>query len=131
MMDIGFNIIERNNPEIFPEKISIIKFLKGLEKGEKFSRDFAIIGVDSLIYYVENRDDISKYIKNILLDNVNQLVARNYIIQVIIEGRLEVVEDAEKPIVNYKNETFNLYQIFGRMKRIDLRHFHAPLNIQS
>ena len=131
MMDIGFNIIEKNNPEIFPERMSIVKFVKGLERGENFPPDFAIIGVDSLIYYAENRDKVSKYIRNILLDNVNQLVAGNYIIQVIIEGHLEVIEDAEKPIVNYKNETFDLYQIFGRMKRIDLRHFHAPLNIQS
>jgi len=130
-MDIGFNIISKNNPQIFAEKMSIIQFLKGLNKGEKFPPDFAVIGLDSLLYYAENKEETSKYIKNILLDNVNHLVAGNYIVQIVIEGDIQVVEDSEKPRVNYKNEEFNLYPILGRMKRLDLRYFHTPLNLQS
>jgi len=33
MMDIGFNIIHRSNPDIFKERISIIQFLKDLNEG--------------------------------------------------------------------------------------------------
>lgn len=131
MMDIGFNIVQKNNPEIFPRRTSIIRFLRGLKKGEEFPRDFAVLGVDSLIFYAEDKEEISKYIRNTLADNANQLVSKNYIIQIVIEGDLEVIEDAEKPIVKYQNESFSLYNIFGRMKRIDLEQFLAPLNIQS
>ena len=91
-MDIGFNVIEKSNPNIFKERMSIIQFIKGLSKSEKFARDFAVLGLDSLLYYAEDQDIISKYIKNILQDNANQLVGRNHIIQIVVEGQLKVID---------------------------------------
>ena len=35
MMDIGFNIIETGNTEIFDEKLSIIEFLRKISKEER------------------------------------------------------------------------------------------------
>lgn len=130
-MDIGFNIIEKSNPNIFREKISIIQFLKDLADDKRFARDFAVCGLDSLLYYAHDRDEIAKYIRNILQDNANQLVAGNYIIQLIIEGHIKIIESDEKPIVVYKNEEFHLYPVIGRVKRVDMEHFHAPLNLLS
>ena len=130
-MDIGFNIIEETNPQIFEEKISIIEFLRKLRQEEKFSYNFAITGVDTLLYYAEDREKVSKYIREILQDHANFLVAGNYIIQVVIEGTLHVVESFERPRVKYKEEEFLLYPIFGRVKQIDLKHFLAPLNLLS
>lgn len=130
-MDIGFNIIERTNPNIFKERISIIQFLKDLGEGKKFASDFAIYGLDSLLYYSQDRDEIAKYIRNILQDNANHLVTGSYIIQLVMEGDIKVVESDEKPRLVYKNEEFHLYPIIGRVKRLDLKHFHAPLNLQS
>ncbi|GAI42779.1 unnamed protein product, partial [marine sediment metagenome] len=60
-----------------------------------------------------------------------QLVSGSYIIQLVIEGDIQVVESTEKPRVLYKNEEFNLYPVIGRVKQLDLKHFHAPLNLQS
>ena len=82
-----------------------------------------------IVYFITQR--IEKKFKNILQDNVNNLVIGNYIIQIVVEGDIQVVENAEKPRVIYKNEEFNLYTIIGRVKRIDLKHFLAPLNLQS
>jgi len=130
-MDIGFNIIDKNNTQIFKDKISVIQFLKDLSDGKKFPRDFAVFGLDSLLHYAQDRDEIAKYIRNILQDNANHLVAGNYIIQIVIEGDIKVVESDERPKVVYKNEEFHLYPVIGRVKRIDLKHFHAPLNLQS
>ncbi|MCL6500944.1 MAG: hypothetical protein K6T16_02845 [Candidatus Pacearchaeota archaeon] len=130
-MNIGFNIINKSNPDIFKEKTSIIQFLKDLSNGKKFPRDFAVYGLDSLLYYAKDRDEIAKYIRNILLDNANHLVAGSYIIQFVIEGDIKVVESDERPRVVYKNEEFHLYPVIGRVKRLDLKHFHAPLNLQS
>jgi len=130
-MDIGFNIIHRSHPYIFEEKISIIQFLKDLNEGKEFPPDFAVFGLDTLLYYSEDKEKIAKYIRNILQDNANHLVTGNYIIQVVIEGDLKVVESDERPRVVYKNEEFSLYSVFGRVKRLDLKHFHAPLNLQS
>jgi len=65
MMDIGFNIIHRSNPDIFKEKISIIQFLKDLNEGKRFPPDFSVYGLDALLYYGEDREGITKYIRNI------------------------------------------------------------------
>lgn len=80
-MDIGFNIIHRSNLDIFKEKISIIQFLKDLNVGKRFPPDFVVFGLDSLLYYAEDREKIAKYIRNILQDNANHLVSGNYITQ--------------------------------------------------
>lgn len=130
-MDIGFNIIESTNPHIFKERISIVQFLKDLGERKRFPSDFAIYGLDSLLYYSQDRDEIAKYIRNILQDNANHLVSGSYIIQLVMEGDIKVVESDEKPRLVYKNQEFHLYPIIGRVKRLDLKHFHAPLNLQS
>lgn len=130
-MDIGFNIIHWSNPGIFEERISIIQFIRDLNEGREFPSDFAIYGLDSLLYYAKDRERIAKYIRNILQDNANDLVAGNYIIQIVIEGDIKVVESDERPRVVYKNEEFSLYPVIGRVKRLDIKHFHAPLNLQS
>lgn len=130
-MDIGFNIIEKSNPDIFREKISIIQFLKDLCEGRRLPLNFAIYGLDSLLYYAQDREKIAKYIRNILQDNANHLVAGSYIIQLAMEGDIKVVESDERPRVVYKNEEFLLYPLIGRVKRLDLKHFYAPLNLQS
>lgn len=130
-LDIGFNIIEKTNPRIFEEKISIIEFLRKIRKQEKFPYNFAITGLDTLLYYSEDREKVSKYIREILQDHANFLVTGNYIIQVVIEGTLYIVESSERPRVRYKEKEFLLYPIFGRVKQIDLKHFLAPLNLLS
>lgn len=130
-MDIGFNIIEKNDPELFKEKISIIEFLRKIGKEEKLPYNLAVTGLDNLLYYAENREEIGKYIRTLLQDAANFLVAGNYIIQIVIEESLHVVESSERPNVKYKEEEILLYPIFGRVKQVDLKHFLAPLNLLS
>ena len=96
-INIGFNIIHRSNPDIFRERISIIQFLGDLNRGSKFPPDFAVFGLDSLLYYVEDREKMAKYIRHTLQDNANYLTSGNYIIQIVIEGDIKVVESDEKP----------------------------------
>ena len=130
-LDIGFNIIEKTNPEIFREKISIIEFLRRTRKEEKFPYNFAVTGLDTLLYYTEDKKEISRYIRKTLQDHANFLDRGNYIIQIVIDGTLHIVESYEKPRVRYKGEEFLIYPIFGRVKQIDLKHFLAPLNLTS
>lgn len=130
-MDIGFNLIEKSHPEIFEEKIGIIEFLRRIMKGEKLSYNLAVIGLDTLLYYAEDEEGISRHVRNILQDHANSFVAGNYIIQIIIEGNLYVVESSERPRVKYREEELLLYPIFGRVKQVDVKHFFAPLNLVS
>jgi hypothetical protein len=130
-LDIGFNIIEKTNPQIFKEKISAIEFLRKIRKEGKFPYNFAVTGLDSLLYHTEDKEKISQYIRKTLQDHANFLISGNYIIQIIIDGTLHIVESYERPRVRYKGEEFLIYAIFGRVKQIDLKHFLAPLNLTS
>lgn len=132
-MDIGFNIIERKEyiNQIFEDRISILEFLRCVQREEKLPLNVAVLGLDTLLYYSEDVEKISKYIRNILQDGANFFVRGNYIIQIIINGEIEIVESYERPRVNYKNKRFLLYPIFGRVRQVDLKHFFAPLNLQS
>jgi len=130
-LDIGFNIIEKTNPEIFKEKISIIEFLRKIRKEEKFPYDFAVTGLDTLLYYTEDKKEISEYIRKTLQDHANFLDRGKYIIQIVIDGTLHIVESSERPRVKHKEEEFLLYPIFGRVKQVDIKRFLAPLNLTS
>ena len=130
MMDIGFNIIERSDPKLFGEKLSIIEFLRRINE-EEFPLNFAVTGLDTLLYYAEDRDKISRYIRNVLQDHANLLIKGNYIIQIAIGGTLHIVESFERPRIKYREEEFLLYPIFGRVKQVDAKHFLAPLNLLS
>ncbi|RLI08131.1 hypothetical protein DRO24_01775 [Candidatus Bathyarchaeota archaeon] len=132
-MNIGFNIIEKREypDKIFKERVSIIEFLRKVLKESKLPYNFAVFGLEALLYHAEDMDEISRYIRNLLQDKTNFLVRGNYIIQMAIDGKIEVVETYERPRIKYKDKEFLIYPIFGRVKQIDLKHFIAPLNLQS
>ena len=132
-MDIGFNIMEKKeySNQIFKDRMSIVEFLRQVYREEELPLNFAVIGIESLLYYVEDPEKISRKIRNLLQDAANFLVRGNYIIQIVVEGKIEIVETSEKPRINYKDKQILLYPIFGRVKQVDLKHFIAPLNLQS
>jgi len=132
-MNIGFNIIEKKEyqNQIFKDRMSVVEFLKKVYREEKLPLNFAVFGIENLLYYSEEPEKISIKIRNLLQDAANFLVRGNYIIQIVIEGEIEIVESSERPRINYKDKQILLYPIFGRVKQVDLKHFIAPLNLQS
>ena len=132
-MDIGFNIIEKREylNQIFEDRMSIIEFLRMVQRKETLPLNLAVFGLENLIYYSEESEKVSKKIRNLLQDAANFLVRGNYIIQIVVDGKIEIIESFERPKVNYKNKQILLYPIFGRVKQVDLKHFIAPLNLQS
>ena len=132
-MNIGFNIIEKKEyqNQIFKDRMSVVEFLKKVYREEKLPLNFAVFGIENLLYYSEEPEKISIKIRNLLQDAANFLVRGNYIIQIVIEGEIEIVESSERPRINYKDKQILLYPIFGRVKQVDLKHFIAPLNLLS
>ncbi|GAB6076776.1 hypothetical protein [Desulfurobacterium crinifex] len=132
-MDIGFNILEKKEckNELFKDRMSIVEFLRQVYREKKLPRDFAVYGLEEMLYRSKNPDRLSRKVWHLLTDAANFLTRNYYIIQIVIDGKIEIIEDSEKPVVNYKNKRFRLYPIFGRVKQKDLKHFIAPLNLQS
>lgn len=132
-MYVGFHIIERKeySDQVFKERMSIVEFLRQVKREEKLPINFAVLGLDNMLYYAENPNELSKKIRFLLQDAANFLVRGNYIIQIVIESKIEIVESSERPRIIYKEKEFHLYPIFGRVKQVDVKHFIAPLNLQS
>ncbi len=132
-MDIGFNIMEKREylTQIFKDRMSIVEFLRQVYKEEKLPLNLAVFGIESLLYYSEEPKTISRKIRNLLQDAANFLVRGNYIIQIVVDGKIEIVESSERPRINYKDKQILPYPIFGRVKQVDLKHFIAPLNLQA
>jgi len=132
-MNICFNIIEKKEyqNQIFKDRMSIIEFLRRVQREEKLPLNFAVFGIENLLYYSKEPEKISRKIRNLLQDAANFLVRGNYIIQIVVGGKIEIIESSERPRINYKNKQFPIYPIFGRVKQVDLKHFIAPLNLQS
>jgi len=132
-MDIGFNLVEKReySTQIFKDKMSIIGFLREVYKEEKLPFNLAVFGLENLLYYAEKPEEVSRKIRNLLQDRANFLIRGNYIIQIVIGGKIKIVESSERPRVEYREKELFLYPIFGRVKQLDLKHFIAPLNLQS
>ncbi len=132
-MNPGFNIIEYKDylDEIFDKKIGIIEFLRLLREEENLPFGFAVTGLDALLYYSDRPGKISRYISDLLCDRANFLTRKQYIIQVLVNGGLEVIETNDRPWLLYRGKKFQLHEIFGRVKQVGLKHFLAPLNLQS
>ena len=132
-MDIGLNIMEKKeySNQIFKDRMSIVEFLRRVYREEKLPLNLSVFGVENLLYYSEEPEKISREIRNLLQDAANFLVRGNYIIQIVVEGKIEIVESSERPRINYKDKQILLYPIFGRVKQVDLKHFIAPLNLLS
>jgi len=129
----GFNIIEEKHypNEVFETKIGIIELLKIVKDEKTLPYEFTITGLDALLYYASEPEKIARYINDLLRDKANFLTRKQYIIQVLIRGELEVIESNDRPRLHYMNKEFLLYDIFGRTKQIRSKHFLAPLNLQS
>jgi len=132
-MDIGFNIIEKSRyrTHIFKEKISIIGFLREIYRENRLPPNISIFGLEELLYSAENLEEISKKIRELLQDAANFFIKGNYIFQIVIAGKIEVVESSERPRIKYKDKEILIYPILGRVKQLDLKHFIAPLNLLS
>lgn len=105
--------------------------LKIVKDEKTLPYEFAVTGLDTLLFYASEPEKVARYINNLLRDKANFLTRKQYTIQVLVRGELEVIESNERPRLHYMNKEFLLYNIFGRVKQIRSKHFLAPLNLQS
>lgn len=133
-MDIGYNLVEaravrEGKVKYFQERMSIIRFLQALSKGEKIPRDVSVTGLGALLYYSEDENRIADLVRGILLEAVNELLAINPIVQIVIEGELQ---QWEHPEIHYLGRRLPLRSIFGgSLRQKGVNHFHAEINVLS
>ena len=132
-MDVGFNLIEEKSiesgkVELFENKMSIIQFLRKVSRMEDIPLDVSIIGFDQLLFSAVDRKEMTKYIRDLLIEKVNFLLNKSPCVQIIVDGSLE---QWQKPIIRLNNEDLDVYTIFGKMERRDVNWFYTGLNIQS
>jgi hypothetical protein len=126
LMDVGYNLVEREHLgkefEEIGEKISIIEFLRSLQRKQSIKPKISIVGLDEALL---SGGKIPSYIRSLLVNSTGMLW--NHIIQFPIDGDLVLNRD---PKIRYRGREISLVQIFGNrlVPKAD-GYFHSPFNI--
>lgn len=133
-LDIGYNFVEYGHLQINDilssmEQISIIQFLQLLSRKKQIPPDLVVRGLVDLLHASHDEREVSRMIKTILVDSVNELIVRNPIILFVVQGDLQTWEH---PIIKYQGDKILLRPIFGgSLKQVGVHHYHAEINVLS
>jgi len=126
LMDVGYNFVERKHIgrefEEIGGKISIIEFLRRLQRRQAINPKISVAGLDEMLYLDVK---ISSYIRGILVKSTG--ILWNHIIQFPIDGDLVLNRE---PKIRYRGKEISLTPIFGNrlVPKAD-GYFHSPFNI--
>lgn len=126
LMDVGYNLIEAKligkEFEEIKEKISIIEFLRRLQRKQMISQKISVSGLGNVLLAGE---ETLRFIRKVLTSSTNML--RTHIIQFPIRGELTLNRE---PKMRYRTREISLTPIFGnRIKLKTIGYFHSPPNI--
>jgi hypothetical protein len=125
-MEVGYNLVERKllgkEFEEINEKISIIEFLRRLQREQALELKISVVGLDELLL---SGDKISSYVRSLLVKSTG--ILWNHIIQFPIDGELVLNRE---PKIKYRGREISLTPIFGNrlMPKAD-GYFYSPFNI--
>jgi hypothetical protein len=125
-MEVGYNLVERKHLgkefEEISEKISIIEFLRRLQREQALELKISVVGLDELLL---SGDKISSYVRSLLVKSTG--ILWNHIIQFPIDGELVLNRE---PKIKYRGREISLTPIFGNrlMPKAD-GYFYSPFNI--
>ncbi|MHA1284483.1 MAG: hypothetical protein ACTSQP_18445 [Promethearchaeota archaeon] len=128
-MKVGYNIITQNDlkeGKFIPlsNKLSIIEFLRKLQK-KVLPADIQIIGLDQMLYFSENYEELSHNLREILIDNIEYLGKNYTAIQIICEN----LERWDRVYVKIKGKEIYLDELFGPLKELEKDYFYKYFNI--
>lgn len=130
-LNIGYHVVSTgalDDIEEFDEGMSIVEFLRKVEREEKLPYDVAVHGFDDLLHGAADADAVGEYIHTILRDNVNFLSRYGYRVQFIVDD----VEYWDEPVLTNGDERISLNSIFqGKLTQEAPRIFSSNLNLQS
>lgn len=129
--DIGYHVVSTDaldNIEEFNEQMSIVEFLRKVERQEELPDDIAVHGLDDLLHGAADPDSVGEYIHSILRNNVSFLSRNYYRVQFIVDD----VEYWDEPVLTASDGRISLDSIFrGRLTQEGPGIFSSNLNLQS
>lgn len=132
-LDIGYHVVSADtlgDVEEFDERMSIIEFLRKVDRQEELPYDMTVYGLDDLLYGSDNTREVGRYLHKILRDNVNYLSFHNHRIQFIVD---DVGFWKGEPKLTGGDDRISLGVIFrGGLTDTDFPGiFSSKLNLQS
>ncbi|MFW5890961.1 MAG: hypothetical protein ACOCUI_01980 [bacterium] len=114
----------------FIEKMSIIKFMKLLDKKNiRIETQIEVYGLEEFLHYTGKEEGI-EILKKYFDKGIDYLSNNFALIKIILEKRISVWNG--KPIIKYKNKEYPLTNIFGTsLKQQDSEFWTANININS
>lgn len=100
------SVLKERDISEFPNKISIVKFLKIVRnKGVESFGQYSVYGLEDLLYYVGDREEMVNYIHNLLRERVDYLISRGSTFQFIIGRNGSVETWSNKPIIKLADKS--------------------------
>ncbi|NHN46390.1 hypothetical protein G9464_02080 [Halostella sp. JP-L12] len=129
-LDIGFHVhsedaIERHGT--FDDEMSIVEFLRHVERMESLPYDVTVYGFDDFLRGVDDSLTACDYIHEILRDHVNFLLTENPRVQFVVNG-LEYWDD---PILRNGDAEIPLRRIFHGIGQEGSGWYYSNINVQS
>lgn len=130
-LDIGYHVMSKDAADThgtYNDELSIVAFLRRIEREEKLPMDITVTGLDEFIRAADDPDDAVEYIHTILRDQVNFILKQDPIVQFIVHD----VEHWKGGVLPVDGTNVRLHSIFGgSLDQEGPGHYFGKLNVQS
>lgn len=111
------------------EELSIVEFLRRVERREKLPYDVTVTGLDDYLAASEDPRETAKYVHRILRDRVNFVMTRNPVVQFVVD---EIEHWKAGGVVSVDETEVRLVTIFGgSVNHEGAGWYSSEFNVQS
>jgi hypothetical protein len=129
-LDIGYHIMTEeaaNEHGEFDEQMSVVEFLRHVERQDDLPYDVTVYGLDDLLLSARDPEDICEYVHSILRDRASFISHQNPCVQFVVED----IEYWDEVVLPAEDEKIELSQIFRSMEKSSAGWYTSKLNVIS
>lgn len=111
-LEIGYHVMSTDAIEehgTFEDELSIVEFLRRIERTEELPLDVTVIGLDDYIEASDYPEGAAKFIHEILRDRVNFILNQSPVVQFVVND----VEHWDGGVLPINGSNIRLINIFG------------------
>lgn len=129
-LELGYHLMSKETAEErgeFDDKMSIVEFLRRLDRREDFPLDVTVYGLDDYLLSAEDPDEACDHIHSILRDRASHISLQQPCVQFVIDE----IEYWEEPVIPADEEDIGLQSIFRRIDKKGAGWYESELNVSS
>jgi antitoxin component of RelBE/YafQ-DinJ toxin-antitoxin module len=111
-LEIGYHVMSTDAIEehgTFDDELSIVEFLRRIERTEELPLDVTVTGLDDYIEASDDSERAAKFIHEVLRDHVNFILNQSPVVQFVVKD----VEHWDGGVLPINGSNIRLITIFG------------------